>query len=79
MSTTKGLKAISPVPTASDFLDIVLNKTQRKTPTVSKKCFVQAGYKQEADHTLGYSQELQDQPHPKFLHAKGQVHPGLVR
>ena len=35
MSTTKGLKAIAPVPTAMDFLDIVLNKTQRKTPTVS--------------------------------------------
>ena len=31
---TKGLKAIAPVPTASDFLDIVLSKTQRKTPTV---------------------------------------------
>lgn len=28
-----GLKAIAPVPTASDFLDIVLSKTQRKTPT----------------------------------------------
>ncbi|KLO16009.1 GTP binding protein 4 [Schizopora paradoxa] len=34
MSTTKGLKAIAPVPTAADFLDIVLSKTQRKTPTV---------------------------------------------
>ncbi|EJD02560.1 P-loop containing nucleoside triphosphate hydrolase protein [Fomitiporia mediterranea MF3/22] len=39
MSTTKGLKAIAPVPTASDFLDIVLNKTQRKTPTVIHKNF----------------------------------------
>lgn len=29
------LKAsIAPVPTANDFLDIVLSKTQRKTPTV---------------------------------------------
>ncbi|KAF8590922.1 P-loop containing nucleoside triphosphate hydrolase protein [Ramaria rubella] len=34
---TKGLKAIAPVPTASDFLDIVLSKTQRKTPTVIHK------------------------------------------
>lgn len=25
---------IAPVPTASDFLDIVLSKTQRRTPTV---------------------------------------------
>lgn len=31
---TKSLKAIAPVPTAADFLDIVLSKTQRKTPTV---------------------------------------------
>lgn len=37
MSATRGMKAIAPVPTASDFLDIVLNKTQRKTPTV-KHC-----------------------------------------
>ncbi|KAF8530499.1 P-loop containing nucleoside triphosphate hydrolase protein [Hysterangium stoloniferum] len=36
---TKGLKAIAPVPTASDFLDIVLSKTQRKTPTVIHKNF----------------------------------------
>ncbi|POV96154.1 hypothetical protein PSTT_15811 [Puccinia striiformis] len=34
---TKGLKAIAPVPTAADFLDIVLSKTQRKTPTVIHK------------------------------------------
>lgn len=33
--STSGLKAIAPVPTATDFLDIVLSKTQRKTPTVS--------------------------------------------
>ena len=32
--STSGLKAIAPVPTANDFLDIVLSKTQRKTPTV---------------------------------------------
>lgn len=36
---TKGLKAIAPVPTAADFLDIVLSKTQRKTPTVIHKGF----------------------------------------
>ncbi|CED84960.1 gtp binding protein 4 [Phaffia rhodozyma] len=33
------LKAIAPVPSASDFLDIVLSKTQRKTPTVIHKNF----------------------------------------
>jgi hypothetical protein len=32
--STSGLKQIAPVPTAADFLDIVLSKTQRKTPTV---------------------------------------------
>jgi nucleolar GTP-binding protein len=37
---TKGLKAIAPVPTSADFLDIVLSKTQRKTPTVIHKGFV---------------------------------------
>ncbi|KIY68466.1 P-loop containing nucleoside triphosphate hydrolase protein [Cylindrobasidium torrendii FP15055 ss-10] len=37
--STSGLKAIAPVPTAADFLDVVLSKTQRKTPTVIHKNF----------------------------------------
>ncbi|KAF8134419.1 P-loop containing nucleoside triphosphate hydrolase protein [Boletus edulis] len=37
--STSGLKAIAPVPTAADFLDIVLSRTQRKTPTVIHKNF----------------------------------------
>ncbi|KAF8907939.1 GTP binding protein 4 [Gymnopilus junonius] len=37
--STSGMKAIAPVPTAADFLDIVLSKTQRKTPTVIHKNF----------------------------------------
>ncbi|KAI0820085.1 GTP binding protein 4 [Trametes gibbosa] len=37
--STSGLKAIAPVPKAADFLDIVLSKTQRKTPTVIHKNF----------------------------------------
>ncbi|KAF9227100.1 P-loop containing nucleoside triphosphate hydrolase protein [Gyrodon lividus] len=37
--STSGLKAIAPVPTAADFLDIVLSKTQRKTATVIHKNF----------------------------------------
>ena len=38
---TTSLKAsIAPVPSANDFLDIVLSKTQRKTPTV-----IHPGYK----------------------------------
>ncbi|KAK2464362.1 hypothetical protein APHAL10511_003819 [Amanita phalloides] len=39
MSSTSGLKPIAPVPTVADFLDIVLSKTQRKTPTVIHKNF----------------------------------------
>ncbi|KAL1941919.1 hypothetical protein VTO73DRAFT_6449 [Trametes versicolor] len=38
-TSTSGLKAIAPVPKAADFLDIVLSKTQRKTPTVIHKNF----------------------------------------
>ncbi|KIJ25273.1 hypothetical protein M422DRAFT_38855, partial [Sphaerobolus stellatus SS14] len=34
-----GLKAIAPVPTSNDVLDIVLSKTQRKTSTVIHKNF----------------------------------------
>jgi len=40
MTTQRGqLKQIAPVPTASDFLDIVLSKTQRKLPTVIRSGF----------------------------------------
>ncbi|KAK9897773.1 nucleolar GTP-binding protein 1 [Cystobasidium minutum MCA 4210] len=40
MSASRGaLKAIAPIPTAADFLDIVLSKTQRKTPTQIHKGF----------------------------------------
>ncbi|KDQ07156.1 hypothetical protein BOTBODRAFT_38989 [Botryobasidium botryosum FD-172 SS1] len=37
--SARSIKAIAPVPTAADFLDIVLSKTQRKTPTVIHKNF----------------------------------------
>ncbi|KAJ2453016.1 Nucleolar GTP-binding protein 1 [Coemansia sp. RSA 2336] len=40
MSSIYNFKRIAPVPDATDFLDIVLSKTQRKTPTV-----VHPGYK----------------------------------
>lgn len=44
---SKGLKQISPVPTSVDFLDIVLSKTQRKTPTVSLFCLFSVEFKLE--------------------------------
>ncbi|KAJ1853734.1 Nucleolar GTP-binding protein 1, partial [Coemansia sp. RSA 638] len=40
MTSIYNFKRIAPVPDATDFLDIVLSKTQRKTPTV-----VHPGYK----------------------------------
>lgn len=38
-SSIYNFKRIQPVPSAGDFLDIVLSKTQRKTPTVIHKNF----------------------------------------
>lgn len=37
MASLYNFKKIEPVPTASDFVDIILSKTQRKTPTVIHK------------------------------------------
>lgn len=31
---TYNFKSIKPVPTATDFVDVVLSSTQRRTPTV---------------------------------------------
>ncbi|RSH90084.1 Nucleolar GTP-binding protein 1 [Saitozyma podzolica] len=39
MSSVAGLQGITPVPTASEFIDAVLNATMRKTPTVIHKNF----------------------------------------
>ena len=80
MSATKGLEAIAPVPTAADFLDIVLSKTQRKTPTVRKLYGHRLVLAADVDTmAAGHSQELQDQPHSQFLHAKSQVYAGHLR
>lgn len=37
MSSVAGLQRITPVPTSADFIDVVLNATMRKTPTVIHK------------------------------------------
>ncbi|CAO3662177.1 unnamed protein product [Rhizopus stolonifer] len=37
MASLYNFKKIEPVPTATDFIDIILSKTQRKTPTVIHK------------------------------------------
>lgn len=40
MATAAGIKDIAPVPTSAEFIDVVLNATMRKTPTV-----IRAGFK----------------------------------
>ena len=37
MSTVTGLQNIAPVPNASEFVDVVLSGTMRRTPTVIHK------------------------------------------
>lgn len=37
MSSVAGLQNIAPVPTSAEFIDVVLNATMRKTPTVIHK------------------------------------------
>ncbi|ODN96567.1 nucleolar GTP-binding protein [Cryptococcus wingfieldii CBS 7118] len=39
MSSVAGLQRITPVPTSAEFIDVVLNSTMRKTPTVIHKNF----------------------------------------
>ena len=56
---TSGLKAIAPVPTAADFLDIVLSKTQRKTPTVCRQPSALNGHDLYPP-LIGHPQKLQD-------------------
>jgi hypothetical protein len=58
--STSGLKAIAPVPTAADFLDIVLSKTQRKTPTVHSPVVIHVLISTDSNLPVGYSQKLQD-------------------
>jgi nucleolar GTP-binding protein len=37
MSAISMLNGIAPVPTSAEFIDVVLNSTMRKTPTVIHK------------------------------------------
>ena len=74
--STSGLKAIAPVPTAADFLDIVLSKTQRKTPTV--RSLIVRVLTPRPTPILGHPQKLQDQSHSQLLHAQGQIHTRFI-
>lgn len=58
-------KDIAVVPTANDFLDIILNRTQRKTPTVIRAGFkiqrIRAFYMRKVRYTCdGFCEKLQD-------------------
>ena len=77
--TAGGLKAIAPVPTATEFLDIILSKTQRKTPTVSfaRQCSTVC-LTGRGDQCTGHPQKLQDQPDTQFLHAQSEIHARFV-
>ncbi|KAL1914907.1 uncharacterized protein VTP21DRAFT_7823 [Calcarisporiella thermophila] len=50
-------KRIQPVPTANDFIDIVLSKTQRKTPTVVHKNYAISRIRQFYMRKVKFSQD----------------------
>ena len=58
MSDAKSFKAMTPVPTSKDFIDVVLSKTQRKTPTVVRK-----GFYFLLNRVTGIAHRLEDLPH----------------
>jgi len=51
MSSVAGLQNIAPVPTSAEFIDVVLNATMRRTPTVIHKnvSFLEAAQEMHAD------------------------------
>ncbi|GAA5846017.1 hypothetical protein JCM3766R1_001339 [Sporobolomyces carnicolor] len=63
MATIK--KQIAPVPTAQEFLDVILSKTQRKTPTVIRSGFkisrIRAFYMRKVKFTQASFEERLDQ------------------
>ncbi|GAA5884841.1 hypothetical protein JCM6882_007117 [Rhodosporidiobolus microsporus] len=67
MSTGTGTikKAIAPVPTAQEFLDVILSKTQRKTPTVIRSGFkisrIRGFYMRKVKFTQASFEERLDQ------------------
>ncbi|POY69934.1 hypothetical protein BMF94_7066 [Rhodotorula taiwanensis] len=58
-------KAIAPVPTAQEFLDVILSKTQRKTPTVIRSGFkisrIRSFYMRKVKFTQASFEERLDQ------------------
>ncbi|ORX36156.1 putative nucleolar GTPase [Kockovaella imperatae] len=61
MSSVAGLQSIAPVPTASDFIDVVLNMTMRKTPTVIHKNFKISRIRKFYMRKVKYTQDTFDE------------------
>ncbi|KAJ2726066.1 Nucleolar GTP-binding protein 1 [Coemansia sp. Benny D115] len=61
MTSIYNFKKIAPVPEASEFLDIVLSKTQRKTPTVVHPGYKIARIRQFYMRKVKYTQETFDE------------------
>lgn len=59
--SVNGLKAITPVPNVTDFLDIILSSVQRKTPTVIHKNFKISRIRNFYMRKVKFTQDLFDQ------------------
>ncbi|KAI8643841.1 GTP binding protein 4 [Parasitella parasitica] len=67
MSSLYNFKKIEPVPTSSDFVDIILSKTQRKTPTVIHKNYNIGRIRQFYMRKVKFTQENFDEKFKNIL------------
>jgi nucleolar GTP-binding protein len=67
MSSLYNFKKIEPVPTSSDFIDIILSKTQRKTPTVIHKNYNIGRIRQFYMRKVKFTQENFDEKFKNIL------------
>ncbi|RXK39585.1 nucleolar GTP-binding protein [Tremella mesenterica] len=67
MASLSGLQAITPVPTSSEFIDIVLNATMRKTPTVIHKNFKISRIRSFYMRKVKFTQDMFDEKLGKII------------
>lgn len=67
MASLYNFKKIEPVPTSSDFVDIILSKTQRKTPTVIHKNYNIGRIRQFYMRKVKFTQENFDEKFKNIL------------
>ncbi|KAI7903623.1 GTP binding protein 4 [Cokeromyces recurvatus] len=67
MTSLYNFKKIEPVPTSSDFIDIILSKTQRKTPTVIHKNYNIGRIRQFYMRKVKFTQENFDEKFKNIL------------